>query len=266
MPAPTPQQHRMPPTYTPTHATHYSQSPAPHIHPQAGPGTGFQPITPHVPFTPQPAAPMQQYQTPRPTPGYQQPYMQQPNYKAPQPIETYILNDAANASIPEDIRAQFQRDEKGRVLFFTAPPLNVPQPLTKDGRALGHSARYLAARAKRAATKSAKRPADTPAGAHPAKRAHVASDAAAHAAITALHTQTVAALERQLAGAAKAEFAALYGRDGMQAGVHRALDCLLAAQADARGAAAAREERVRRREEERRVPVTGMTGRLEETI
>jgi chromatin structure-remodeling complex subunit RSC1/2 len=211
---------------------------------------------------------MQQYQTPRPTPGYQQPYMQQPNYKAPQPIETYILNDAANASIPEDIRSQFQRDEKGRVLFFTAPPLNVPQPLSKDGRALGHSARYLAARAKRAAAKAAKRTADASDRPQPAKRAHLANDDddATQTAISALSAKTVAALEAQLAAATKAEFAALYGDEGMQAGVDRALAHMLDAQADALRGAKLREERVRARDEKRRIVVTGMTGRLEEKI
>ena len=67
------------------------------------------------------------------------------------------MADHANASIPLEIREQFQRDEKGRILFFTAPPLNVEQPLTKDGRALGHSARYLAAKAKKEALKASKR-------------------------------------------------------------------------------------------------------------
>jgi chromatin structure-remodeling complex subunit RSC1/2 len=194
--------------------------------------------------------------------------MQQPNYKAPQPIETYILNDAANASIPEDIRSQFQRDEKGRVLFFTAPPLNVPQPLSKDGRPLGHSARYLAARAKRAAAKSAKRSADTSSDRHqPAKRAHLDSDAVTDTAIAALRTKAVSALETQLAAAAKAEFVALYGDDGLRSGVvDVALSGLLDAQAEAARAAERREERLRMREEARRITVSGMTGRLEEKI
>lgn len=61
------------------------------------------------------------------------------------PVEVYHLSDTANASIPEDIREQFQRDEQGRVLFFTAPPLDVLPP-TKPGGAIGHTARYLAAK------------------------------------------------------------------------------------------------------------------------
>lgn len=35
---------------------------------------------------------------------------------------------AANNAIPEDIRNEFQRDEQGRVLFFTKPPISVQRP------------------------------------------------------------------------------------------------------------------------------------------
>lgn len=46
-----------------------------------------------------------------------------------------------------DIRAQFHRDEYDRVLFFTAPPLDVPfVPLAK--KTLGHSVKYLAKKAR----------------------------------------------------------------------------------------------------------------------
>lgn len=59
------------------------------------------------------------------------------------PAEVYHLGDSANASIPEDIREQFHRDEQGHVLFFTTPPLDVLPP-AKPGSAIGHTARYLA--------------------------------------------------------------------------------------------------------------------------
>lgn len=70
------------------------------------------------------------------------------SYQAPQPIEVYTLNEAGNAAIPPDIREQFHRDEYGRVLFFTSPPLDVLPP-RRDGAPLGHSAKYLAAKIKR---------------------------------------------------------------------------------------------------------------------
>jgi len=69
-------------------------------------------------------------------------------YNPPRPVEVYHLSDAANLSIPEDIREQFHRDEHGHVLFFTTPPLDTLPPV-KHGEAVGHSVRYLAAKAKR---------------------------------------------------------------------------------------------------------------------
>lgn len=77
----------------------------------------------------------------------------------PRPIEVYHLSDSANASIPEDIREQFQRDEQGHVLFFTAPPLDVLPP-TKPGPALGHTARYLAEKLRRKVALKEKRKAE----------------------------------------------------------------------------------------------------------
>ncbi|KAH7094872.1 hypothetical protein FB567DRAFT_565925 [Paraphoma chrysanthemicola] len=272
MPAPTPQQHHNA-AYTPTHPTHYhshSQSPAPHVHQQAVPGQAYQPITPHVPFTPQPAAPMQTYQTPRPAPGYQQPYVQQPpaGYKAPQPVEVFVLNDHANASIPQEIREQFQRDEKGRVLFFTAPPLNVDQPLTKEGRAIGHSARYLAAKAKKDAMKAAKRKAeeaDATEREEAAKKAKTDEEAKFKQAVSHLGTKTLKALEDQLAIATKTELEGLFNGQTKE-GLTRILDQLTEAQKVAVQTKLERDLHALERESRKRTTVTGMTARLEEKI
>ena len=38
--------------------------------------------------------------------------------------ETFVMSDAANATIPAEIRQQFQTDEQGRVLFFMTPPVD----------------------------------------------------------------------------------------------------------------------------------------------
>ena len=43
------------------------------------------------------------------------------------------------------MRDQFQQDEHGHVLFFTAPPLDT-LPNVKPGSAVGHTAKYLAAK------------------------------------------------------------------------------------------------------------------------
>jgi chromatin structure-remodeling complex subunit RSC1/2 len=65
------------------------------------------------------------------------------NPNAPRPVEVFHLSDAANAAIPEDIRHQFHCDDQGRVLFFSAPPVDYIPPSTQN---LGHSLKYLAAK------------------------------------------------------------------------------------------------------------------------
>ncbi|KAL9006561.1 MAG: hypothetical protein Q9188_000721 [Gyalolechia gomerana] len=59
------------------------------------------------------------------------------------PHEIFRLSEQANTQIPEEVRQLYQQDEHGNVLFFTAPPVDVLPP-TKEGSAVGHSARYLA--------------------------------------------------------------------------------------------------------------------------
>ena len=240
------------------------------MHQQAPVAPAYQPITPHVPFTPQPTAPMQSFQTPRPAPGYQQSYLQQmpAGYKAPQPVEVYVLNDHANSSIPQDIREQFQRDERGRVLFFTAPPLNVDQPLTKEGRALGHSARYLAAKAKKDALKSAKRKAEE-ADAHEreeaAKKAKVADEKRLKQAVSELGTKALQALEDQLAIATKTDLEGLFNGQAKD-GIANVLGQLTAVQKVAIQKNLERDLHIRERQAAGKFPVSGMTARLEEKI
>ena len=68
----------------------------------------------------------------------------------------FIMSDAANASIPAEIRSQFPCDEKGRVLWFVTPPVD-GRSMTRerlashDSNGLSHSAKYLAARERRRA-------------------------------------------------------------------------------------------------------------------
>jgi chromatin structure-remodeling complex subunit RSC1/2 len=69
-------------------------------------------------------------------------------------VEVYHLSDTANASIPPDIRAQFHRDEQDHILFFTAPPLDVPR-VPGAAKKLGHSIKYLAAKARERASSEA---------------------------------------------------------------------------------------------------------------
>lgn len=213
---------------------------------------------------------MQSFQTPRTAQGYQQPYAQQPpaGYKAPQPVEVYVLNDHANASIPQDIREQFQRDEKGRVLFFTAPPLNVDQPLTKEGRALGHSARYLAAKAKKDAMRAAKRKAeeaDVQLHEQAEKRTKSEKDEQFKKAVSELGTKALRALEDQLAIATKTDLELLFNGQTEEA-ASNVLDQLTEAQKMAIQKNMERELHIREREAAKTTTVTGMTARLEEKI
>ena len=59
------------------------------------------------------------------------------------PDEVYRLPENANLAIPEEVRKQFQQDEQGHILFFTAPPVDT-LPSVKPGSAVGHTAKFLA--------------------------------------------------------------------------------------------------------------------------
>lgn len=65
------------------------------------------------------------------------------NPNAPRAVEVYHLSDAANLAIPADIRQQFHCDERGHVLFFSTPPLDLILPVQPQ---LAHSLKYLARR------------------------------------------------------------------------------------------------------------------------
>ncbi|KAI1975009.1 hypothetical protein LOZ53_002217 [Ophidiomyces ophidiicola] len=113
-------------TQPPISATAYQQSPSqPYAMPQSFPH--FAPSR-----LPQPQSPMQQAINPN----------------APKLPEFITLREEMNSAIPEDIRSRFQRDARGRVIFFSTPPLDIV-----DGQAkpLAHSAEHLAAKARRQA-------------------------------------------------------------------------------------------------------------------
>jgi chromatin structure-remodeling complex subunit RSC1/2 len=113
-----------------------------------------------------PAAPYNQYQNvnaaQRAMAQSSTSHSSHPNaYHPPRQSEIYTLAETANSSIPADIRNQFQQDDYGKVLFFTAPPLDV-NPIPEKVQPLGHSLRYLAdkARNKEADEKKRKERAD----------------------------------------------------------------------------------------------------------
>ncbi|KAI0165059.1 hypothetical protein GGR52DRAFT_585020 [Hypoxylon sp. FL1284] len=139
--------------YTPQ----YSQTPVPvphqphHVppHQMNQPLPGYDAshrIAPSPARTPMPAAP---------SPGA---HAQANAYNPPRPVEVYHLDDAMNAKVPPEVRSQFQRDEAGRILFFTQPPLDRPhRGLSAESANLGHSVRYLADRARETEDRRAKR-------------------------------------------------------------------------------------------------------------
>jgi chromatin structure-remodeling complex subunit RSC1/2 len=188
-------------------------------------------------------------------------------YKAPQPVEVYILPDHANASIPADIREQFQRDEQGRVLFFTAPPVNSSRIVKKEGQALGHSARYLALKAKRDAEREAKRKADEAnAGerAEAAKKARVEAEKKLQGDVEKLKSKAMQALGDQLRLATMRDLEALSGSAETAKALEKDLDRMVDVQ---RATIARNQEREARQLVQKgnaQIPITGMTARLEE--
>lgn len=79
-------------------------------------------------------------------------------YNPPRSPEVYTLADSVNDMLPEGARQNFQHDEAGRVLFFTAPPLDrMHKGLSPECAGLGHSVKYLADREKWLAERTRKR-------------------------------------------------------------------------------------------------------------
>lgn len=71
------------------------------------------------------------------------------NPNAPRPIEVFHLSEAANAAIPADVRSEFHCDDRGHVLFFSTPPMDIVSSPTAAKKGLTHSLKYLAAKAER---------------------------------------------------------------------------------------------------------------------
>ncbi|ODA79740.1 hypothetical protein RJ55_05334 [Drechmeria coniospora] len=98
-------------------------------------------------------------------------------YNPPRPPEVYILPDNVHELLPPELCRSFQRDGAGRILFFTAPPLERPRGgLSPRGAALGHSIRYLSGRDDWRSERLRKRKARDEARAHEASAKRVALD------------------------------------------------------------------------------------------
>jgi chromatin structure-remodeling complex subunit RSC1/2 len=208
---------------------------------------------------------MNQYTTPQTQNPYQQNLVRPPQlgYKAPQPVEVYHLNDHANASIPPEIRQQFHCDEQGHVLFFTAPPIDPTGP-PKEGAALGHSAKYLAAKAKREALLATKRKAEHVEKEHVTKRKKQEADEKFAEAVADLGARAVKALEMQLAAATKQDYQGLFNED-LHNGAEQSVERLLKMQEAQAQRNRAMQERKAKDAASVTVPIRGMTVALDES-
>jgi chromatin structure-remodeling complex subunit RSC1/2 len=201
-------------SHTQSYAHQTSASPAPARQPSTQPN--FPPSTPQqAPVRPQIQQGQSSYTTQQQQPGTaaaaSSTYAPRPptaagsSYREGPAIETYILPDQANLSIPLEIRERYQRDELGRVIFFTAPPVIPSEP---TGGVKAHSVRYLAAKARREASLAQKRTAtdlDKQVSERATKQARIEQAQQASRDVEAVKRRALRELETQLAAAAVRE-------------------------------------------------------------
>jgi len=139
----------------------------------------------------------------------------QARYEAKPDPDVYYLPDHANNTIPEDIRCQFQTDAFGRVMFFTAPPVDTEKKVK-----LHHTAKYLAWKAKREELLKEKRKRDAEAKIAGAKEAKRAKSEEAKAFGEGLQKAKEVALEKMnkvLAEETVAQYKVMYGEKWREA-------------------------------------------------
>ncbi|KAF2481892.1 hypothetical protein BDY17DRAFT_253500 [Neohortaea acidophila] len=198
-----------------TFAAQHAQSPMPQLQqrpPSAHQAQSYNPATPHTQSQHRPMGqPMQYHHIQQqqqqhhsegipPNPALYAPRAPSTDYRNPPPIEVYTLPDHANLSIPAEIREQYQRDEFGRLLFFTTPPVSNNITNTNTPSSIqGHSVRYLAAKARRAESQQAQQTRQAETDERAAKKARTASNAQITADVEALKRKALGVLATQLA-------------------------------------------------------------------
>lgn len=165
--------------------------------------SNFVPQTPTSVYQSTPAT--HQYSAAQPTPyaapySTSRPHAAAPVYNpnAPRAVEVFHLSDAANAAIPADIRQQFHCDERGHVLFFSAPPLDIIIPARPE---LAHSLRYLARkeeRQKHVAERKRKREEEEKQRADEEKRQRASEETALEARVEALAPRAIECMVKQV--------------------------------------------------------------------
>lgn len=160
------------------------------------------------------------------------------------------------------MRSQFQCDEAGRILFFTAPPA-ASEPRTQ----LGHTAKYLAYKSKREEMLREKRKADALSYGNDGearKRAKSEESVLRDKIKEQARLQALEVMEDALADATVAEFRAIYG-EGWKEAMERELQELERKQGEAEKS---REERERvegewKRKERDALAIRGLGANLE---
>ena len=138
------------------------------------------------------------------------------SYREANPIEVYTLPDAANLSIPPEIRNQFQQDDAGRILFFTAPPVHLADHGTgKQGKSgIGHSVRYLAAKSRNAEEVARKRKAYEAAKSEAQatkRKLQLESETSTQEELARIKKRAFEVLENTLASAIRDDMKSFYG-------------------------------------------------------
>ncbi len=188
-------------------------------------------------------------------------------YNAPRAPEVYHLDNNANASIPKEIRDQFHCDGQGRVLFYTTPPVNV-EILEGQGRVLGHSVRYLAAKQRREMEMRAKRSFEE---AQPnqteeaRKKAKVDTSLPSDEVILNTTVKALELLEDQLASATRADYEALMNGNAQQ-GIETDVERLVSMHWEAYKMEEEMAEREKRRKEQENTGLRGMTVLMDDVI
>lgn len=141
------------------------------------------------------------------------------NPNAPRAIEVFHLSDAANAAIPADIREQFHTDDRGHVLFFSSPPIDVIPP---SQQALGHSIKYLATRdaqRERVEERKRKKAHEQAEREERAKRARADEESALASRVEALANKAVEVTTAQIIAGTSKLYESLYGEQADRARV-----------------------------------------------
>ncbi|KAJ5726464.1 uncharacterized protein N7483_007821 [Penicillium malachiteum] len=197
--------HRRPSNFVPqTPTSAYQASPA------ARPYSASQQPTPYVAAAAAAAAAAAPYPLNRAAaPAY--------NPNAPRSVEVFHLSDAANSAIPLDVRQKFQCDDRGHVIWFSTPPMDIIRP--RDPK-LKHSLEYLAKqseRQKQVAERKRKREEEEKQRADEVKRLRIEEEKELATRIAALAPRAIKALAEQVASGTEELYKILYGDEAASA-------------------------------------------------